>query len=215
MRAAVALVLLALAGCALTSKSESTVLRYYTPEYGPSSPGTADGGAPIDPLARSPELRLGRVNAASYLKDRIAFREAEHEVGYYDDARWTEKPEAYLRRALARALFEERAVRQSISGPGPILEINLSGFDEVRGPQRLARVQITWLLRDDRAVLLQRTLTVERPVQGAATPEAAVARALSEALAAAVKGVADAVLVELGRRRSLEGDGGTASIPAR
>ena len=126
-------------GCAFFTKSKPVMLRYFTPET-TSAPRQPAGVA----MAMRPEgldLRLGRVNAASYLKDRIAFRDRSFEIGYYEELRWTEKPEAYLRRALGRALFEEQGVRQIVSGVGTTLDVDLDAFEEVRSPRHEARIQ--------------------------------------------------------------------------
>jgi len=84
-------------GCALTSKAEVLTARYFSAEPART--------------ARSPhapaglELRLGQVSAASHLDERIAYRVGGSEMGFYEDQRWTENPEAYLRRsARQRAL---------------------------------------------------------------------------------------------------------------
>ncbi len=190
--------LLLSAGCALTSKSDSIVLRYFTPERVASPGGRATQG----PAANSNlQLRLGRVNAASYLRDKIAFRDSDYEVGYYDDWRWTEKPESYLRRAAGRALFEEQGIHQVVSGPGPTLEIVLNAFEELRAPRHVARVEVTWSLRDDRAVLAQKTLVIERPVaqaKGEGQP-GAVAVAMADALNEVTGAMVTSVVSELAR----------------
>jgi cholesterol transport system auxiliary component len=194
-------------GCSLLSKSEPTIVRYFTPDM-PSRPQSrAEAGAPMPADARGAELRLGRINAASYLRDKIVFRQLDHEIGYYEDFRWTERPEAYLRRALQRALFEERGLQQSVSGPGSILEIELHAFDELRTPRRAGRVSLTWLLRDERTVFAQASIVVERPL-GDAADMAAVAQGMSEALSEAVQRVVDGVLAELGKRPERHNDGG-------
>src|SRR6201989_40623 len=102
MKATLVFLASALAGCALLGKNEPLVPRYYTPEY--------DGDAP-SPFARSDlELRLGRVEGWSHVRERMAIRSSNRELFYYEDRHWTERPEIYLRRALSRALFEERGV---------------------------------------------------------------------------------------------------------
>ena len=167
-------------GCALFTKADPVVLRYFTPE--------ALGGPPRDiALVKAPagtplELRLGRVTAASYLKDRIAFRDQGFEIGYYDRLRWTERPEDLLRRALGRALFEDEGIRQIVSGAGPILDVDLGAFEELKAPRHVARITVTWVLRDDQHVQLQQTFTIERAV---ASGEAAGHAALAPAMAAA------------------------------
>ena len=166
-------------GCALTSKSDSVILRYFALDGSRAHP-TPAGQSKTSDL----QLRLGRVNAASYLKERIAYRDDGVEVGYYDDLRWTEKPEAYLRRALARSFFEEHGLKQIVAGFGPTLEVELSTFDELRGAKPAVRVEMTWLLRDEQVVSIQRSFVIERPLatsKGEAAP-ADVATALSGAL---------------------------------
>src|SRR5687768_6369916 len=109
-----------LGGCALTSKSEPWTSRYFTPEAAGGSESPAD---PAD--AGGARLRLGRVSAGKHLRERIAFRRSEHELGYYDDRRWTEQPDVYLRRALSAALFEERGIHRVVSSGSPTLEVEL------------------------------------------------------------------------------------------
>jgi cholesterol transport system auxiliary component len=180
-------------GCALLTKSEPVVPRYFSPEPAePAKPTTA-----ADPTGL--ELRLGRVNADAYIKDRLIHRDSAFEVGYYDDRVWTEKPESYVRRALARALFSERGVTQLLSGVGATLEVDIVAFEEVRKPVHLARIELAYVVYDDRVVRLSRSIVVERPVaeaKGDAEANVAV-EALSEALFAAVDAVANAATSEL------------------
>ena len=98
----------ALSACALLGKNEPVVPRYFTPEY--------DGDAPGTPARSDLQLRLGRVEGWSNVRERMAIRNSAREVFYYEDRRWTERPEIYLRRALSRTLFEERGVVASLSG---------------------------------------------------------------------------------------------------
>ncbi|GAC1373209.1 MAG: hypothetical protein NVSMB47_20720 [Polyangiales bacterium] len=196
LASAVAALALLCASCALTSKADSVFFRYFTPErLSPRS--LAATGADASTL----QLRLGRVTSASYLKEPIAFRESESEVGFYEQLLWTERPEAYLRRATSRTLFEERHLRQIVGGPGPTLEVELAVFEELRAPRHAARVVLSWMLRSDQLVVAQRTLTVEHPI-GSAKGDAqanAVATAMGDALGEAIDGMAAAVVVELSR----------------
>jgi cholesterol transport system auxiliary component len=185
-------------GCAFFNKSDPVVLRYFTPETlasAPSSPGVALAMRP-----GGPELRMGSVNAASYVKDRIAFRDKNFEVGYYEELRWTEKPEAYLKRALRRALFEEQGVRQIVSGPGTTLDVDLDAFEELRSPRHAARMQVTWILHDDSQVLVQETFTVERAIPSSAPsgPDG-IAAAMAGAFDESVKRVVSKVTATLAR----------------
>jgi ABC-type uncharacterized transport system auxiliary subunit len=207
---ALGLAMLASTGCALLTKSRPVKIRFFTAEVAPqpakpASTAVASSGAPAA-SAPAPvlELRLARVNAASYLRDRIAYRDASAEVGYYATYRWADPPESYLRRALARSLFERHQLREIVSGAGPALEIDLDAFEEMRAPRRVARISITWRLRGDRTILVQRTLTVERPISvdgadasGDSDPAPAIVAALTEAMAAAVDTIVADVVSEL------------------
>ncbi|HVI23202.1 MAG TPA: ABC-type transport auxiliary lipoprotein family protein [Myxococcales bacterium] len=190
MRRSLVFLASALAGCALLGKNEPGVPRYYTPEY--------EGDAP-SPLARSDlQLRLGRVEGWSHVRERMVVRNSTRELFYYEDRHWTERPEIYLRRALSRTLFEERGVVASLSGRDVTLDVELIAFEEIQEPH-LARMQVLIVLRDDRTGLLEETITVERPVSTAAEGEKAraVADALSQALHAGVVRVADDVVRKL------------------
>ena len=184
---------LALSGCALLSKGEVPMRRYFSPDL-PAASSVAV------PHANS-ELRLGRVTAGAYIQERIMFRESAHEVGFYDDRIWTEKPEAYLRRGLTRVLFEEQGLRSVMRGAGPTLDVELIGFEEVKAPLHVGRVKIAFSLSDERVVSLQQTLTVERPID-AANPKAepaAVAQALGEALGVAIYEISGRVVGDLAK----------------
>jgi len=145
------------------------------------------------------ELRLGRVNAASYIRDKTVVRSSPYEVGYYEGRRWTEKPESYVRRALARALFDRRGVRQITYGAGTTLDVDLIAFEEVLKPEHVGRVELTYSLSDDRVVRLSRSITVERAVPDAKGDAAAdaVVQALSRALIDSVDILADKTAAEL------------------
>jgi cholesterol transport system auxiliary component len=190
-----ALAALLVSGCALTSKSDPLTPRYFTPERA-LEPLAASTSAPAAPLV---ELRLGRVSSTSYLDERIVYRDSEHESGYYTERRWTEAPEQYLRRRLARVLFEQREVRQVVGGPSMTLEVELTAFDDVRAPKHVARAQVTVMLHDQHLVVWEETLRVDEPIVAAPTADAAEAsvEALGRAMRALVDRVADRVMREL------------------
>jgi cholesterol transport system auxiliary component len=180
----------ALSGCALFGKNDPVVSRYFTPEH--------EGGAPAAPAPAGLRLRLGRVEGWSHLRERMVARNAAREFSYAEDRRWTERPEVYLRRALARTLFEERGVVELVSGPGVTLDVELIAFEEIEQPHRV-RLQAGLVLRDDRASLLQETITVEQPVARIAGADQvpAVVDAYSQALRAGVTRIADRVVARL------------------
>lgn len=185
----------ALSGCALLGKSEPLVPRYFTPEY--------DGDAALAPARSELQLRLGRVEGWSHLRERMAARNSAREFFYYEDRRWTERPEIYLRRALARTIFEERGVIEVLSGRAVTLEVELIAFEEIEQPHK-ARMQARLVLRDDRIGLLEETITVEQPVAKGETPDQApaVVDALSQALNAGVTRIADRVVAKLAEQAS-------------
>lgn len=185
-----------LGGCALLSKAEPLVPRYFTPEIEPPlSQPTAARTAGVAAL----RLRLGSVQGGPQLRERMMFRSAAHELGYYDDRRWTERPEAYLRRALARALFEERGLFRVVSGPAPTLEAELSAFEELRGPEPRVRVQVVITLDDARVGGMQETIRIEQPLRAHSEDDAADAAvaAWAAALQRCVAHISDHVLARL------------------
>jgi ABC-type uncharacterized transport system auxiliary subunit len=186
---------LTMLGCALTSKSDPTLLRYYSlnaPRHREPDPRPAPTGD------HPAQLRVGRITAALYIRDRMAVRESDVAIAYYDDFRWTERPETFVRRDLARALFEENGVEEIIGGGGLTLDVDLDSFEEIR-EKHAAIVGLSWQLRDDTVVLLRRTVTVQRPLEGDAkdTPHAALAIALSEALEDAIDQLVKTVVPNL------------------
>lgn len=184
----------AAAGCALTSRSEPMRVRYYTLDTAPGKPPPGPSHSPV-------ELRLGRIEASDYLNEQIAIRNGRHELEFYDDLRWSEKPAQYLRRALTRALFQERGVTRAYSGMAPTLDVELTEFEELRDAQPKVRLSALVTLHDERRSQLEETITVERPLQGASASTSggaeATAAALSAAMGEAVAGLAERVIAQL------------------
>jgi ABC-type uncharacterized transport system auxiliary subunit len=189
---AAAAVLALAPACALLTKADPVVPRYFSPDA-----VTTKHVGPVAPAGL--ELRLGRVNAESYMRDRIVRRDSTYEVVYYDDCLWTEKPEAYVRRALSRAIFDERGVREVRSGVATTLQVDVLAFEEIVKPEHVGRVELAYVLYDDRVVLLSRSVAVERPIAPAKGDAAAAALvgALAGAMSAAVDAVALATTAEL------------------
>ncbi len=181
------LLALALEGCALFSKGDVPMRRYFSPDL--QSVRTAAV------RRANGELRLGRVTAGAAIAERIMFRATEHEVGFYDDRLWTEKPEAYLRRALSRVLFEEQGLQSVMRGAGPTLDVELLRFEEVLTPLHVGRVKVAFALSDERVVSLQQTLSFDRAI-GNSSPEA-LAQAMGEALREAVNEISGRVTADL------------------
>jgi cholesterol transport system auxiliary component len=178
-----------LSACALTGKGNALYPRFFSPEV-----ETADVG-PTPPVGPPLALRLGQVEAASHVEERFAYRVEPSELSYYEDRRWTEPPDRYLRRALERELFQRRGIRRTVSGPGATLDVELTAFEELRTPPARVRLALSFSLHDDRQSVLERHVVVERPLPPSSSPPSApdVAAALSLALAAAVQTVSDQV----------------------
>jgi len=186
----------ALGGCALTGKGDALSIRYFTPETVKAHLTSASTKASNNAATDMPQLELGRVTSGLHLRDKIAYRDAAFEVGYYDDRRWTERPEVFVRRELARTLFEEHGFRRTLAGQAPVLDIEVIAFEEVRGKSpngssnASARIQLRMIVHDDRDAMFERTITIDRPVaQGAGSTEGLV-QAMAEALDAAAEDVA-------------------------
>lgn len=196
MRYLVLLALCVCPACALTSKAEPLTPRYFSPEQ-------ESAAAPAEPASVPVELRLGEVVAAAHLEERIAYRPSEGELGYHESWRWTEPPQAYLRRALARELFERRGLVRVVSGNAPTLNVELTSFEELRAEPARARVELSIVLRGERRALLERTLRKELPLPpGSSDEPLRLTRALSQALDSAVSEVADLVSARLAQPAS-------------
>ena len=61
-----------------------------------------------------PTLRLGRISAGAHLGKKVVYRSSSVELGMYDDKRWTERPDEYVRRAISAALFDSQRATQSL-----------------------------------------------------------------------------------------------------
>jgi cholesterol transport system auxiliary component len=180
-------------GCALTSKGDAQSPRYFSVEPRAAAPELPESeGAPL-------MLRLGQVDAAAHLEERIAYRLRGTELAYYDERRWTEAPAEYVRRALERELFERRHIRRVVSGAGATLDVELTAFEELRGPPPRVRLALSFTLHDARQSSLERSLVVERPIERASDADAMqqVAAALTVALDAAVSQLSHEVAAKI------------------
>lgn len=210
MKPTVALLLalsLPAAGCALTSRGATITPRYFSPTVEEKA-GTAPPDAARAPAA---ELRLGQIEAASHLEERMAYRVSPSELAYYEDRRWTEQPYEYVRRALEHELFERRQLRRVVTGAADTLDVELTAFEELRTPAPHVRLALTYVLHDERESVLERSITIERPLPPGTDADRAerIAQALGATLADAVTRVSDAVTQDL-RAVSAPGDDETA-----
>ena len=106
----------------------------------------------------------------------------------YDSLRWTDPPAVYARRAIGQAVYA-RPLEQAVGGPGLVLDVDLTAFEEAA---RGGRVALRYVLRDDLHAVATGALDVERPARDA-TIEAAVT-AIGDALAATSDELAARVL---------------------
>ena len=180
----------AFSGCALFGKNEPMVPRYFT---------VSDEAASTRSVtSRGPEVRLGRIESWSHLRERLVTRDAAHELFFHEARRWTERPEIYLRAALARTLFEERGLTESLGGHALTLDVELVAFEELLAPH-VARMRARMVLRNESVALLEETITIEQTVAVNADCDVAraVAEALSQAMHAGVERIADRVIERL------------------
>jgi ABC-type uncharacterized transport system auxiliary subunit len=185
MRRALLLVLLfTCAGCALLGKGKPLALRYFDLEaneaYQPST------------QASSPRLRLGNVSAARHIDRRFVSRQSAHELSYHEEWRFTDQPDAFLRRTLTRNLFERAGLTRVVSGLAPTLEVELASFEELAGKHK-AHVSVLAIMHDDRVQLWQRRFEVDAPI-GSGDAAEALAEALGKALAQVASQVTDETL---------------------
>jgi cholesterol transport system auxiliary component len=177
-RAASVVLALALGACSLTSKAPSVPIHLVTTE------GLASPPAVVDQVPGERAIRIGKITSSAHLRRRVVYREADLQLGAYDDWRWTENPEEFLRRSIGRALHRQHGVGRSLDGSAPTLDLELVAFEEVRrGTGRSGRVRVLYSLHDEREVMVSGEVTVEAPARSARAGDvvAAIAAALEEA----------------------------------
>lgn len=182
-------------GCALLGKGDPGEARFFSLELNPAPPATPTA-EPDAPLEKPPaKLRLGRVTGAPYLAERLVSRDATNAMVYYRERRWTEPPQRFLERRLARVLFEQRGLVHLVGGGGPTLEVQLLALDEIRSPRHVARVIVSAQLHDEQVVLFEDTLRQDLPIHD--DSPGALVEALGEALQAVTERIADSVVQQL------------------
>lgn len=179
-----ALLLVGLASCALTSKSPPLDVHYFAPPIHP----VATEHRQLEPRA---QLQLGRIVPSQLLRHHVVVRMSPVELQRYETMRWTDSPEAYVRRSLALALFEGHPLEQAIGGDAPMLDVDVLAFEEVRhGMQRLGRVELRYVLHDASHVIARGTVATEREARS---------RAMDD-IVAAIGAALDAATTELAAR---------------
>jgi cholesterol transport system auxiliary component len=183
---------LGVSGCALTSKAAVVETRYFSPEAGAARFTAPDTSSPSTPTPTNDiAVRLGRVYSGQNLRERIVYRDHAYERGYYEDKRWTEWPEAYVRRALGRALYESHRFKRAIGGTAPTIEVEAIAFDDLHlHSGRAARVELQLIVFEGSEVLYEDTVTVDTPVAVDQAEIEDVVAAMSNALDRAVERIA-------------------------
>ncbi len=157
--AAISLLALSTSGCALFTKADLVTIRYYSPER-PAAHTTSG-----DSASKGAPLRLGRISSGTNLRERIAHRDTSFEVGYYEDNRWIERPEVFVRRKLSQTLFEEHGFQRVLTGFAPTLEAEVVSFEERKEESgRTARIELKVVLSDETSVLFEDTIVTEKKV---------------------------------------------------
>ncbi len=141
-------------------------------------------------------LRLNPVAASAHLKERLVWRDADVELGFYDLHRWTQPPAAYVDRRLSAELFEVYGIRRAKAGAYPTLDVKLQAFDLVFGDERVAVVDIHVLLSDARRIsLLEKTFVTTSKVERRNIESAS--RAFGDALEEALRQISSEVVTAL------------------
>jgi ABC-type uncharacterized transport system auxiliary subunit len=182
---------LSITGCALLGKSDPVVPRYFTPLDDSAQVPSAKPG--------NLKLRLGRIEGLSHLREPMVVRSSAQELSYREGERWTERPEIYVRTELSQALFQERGIIEVMSGRAITLDVELTAFEELEKPQDRVRVQLFYVLHDDRQALVQGSIVVDQQVSAASGDQHAPAAvsAYSVALRSSMNQLADKVVAKL------------------
>lgn len=197
------LLLSALSGCALLGKGRPLEIRYFDLDADPT----------YQPPAQAPSLRLrlGTISAARHIERRFVSRRSMHEVSYYNEWRWTDEPDQFLKRVLYRNLFERGGVTRVVSGLAPTLEVELLSFEQLPDGKHV-RVAALALMHDDRVQLWQRTFQIETAL-GSGDEAEALADALSKALAKVAAEITGQTLASLAPAARSETPAATTETP--
>lgn len=188
-------------GCALLSKAEPVDVHWYTPESPAGRPRLTSFAERRSPSRHPCAIELGRVTSSTHLRERMVVRRSPNELTFEESRRWAERPVAYVRRAIDEALFETHGLRRAGGGDVPVLDVDVTAFEELRtvAPAQ-ARVVIRVHVEDDSGVLTEDTLTESTDVASNEDEGAAVAAAMGDALGAVTEDAAKRVLAVLRER---------------
>jgi len=184
-----AIVVAALAtGCLFGGKAPPLELRYFSADTAAVAPSPR-------PAVAHAKLRLGAITASAHLRYRIVHRSSPVERELFDTLRWTETPDAYVRRSLTRALFDNQPLDQATAA-APTLDVEVLAFDDVeRAGLHFGRVELAYQLAGETEVIAGGVVAEERPAAGAAIEQ--VVLAITAAMEAATETVAERVTAKL------------------
>jgi uncharacterized lipoprotein YmbA len=139
-----------------------------------------------DQATQGPELHFGRVTAAPYLDQRMAYRVSATEYAFDELNRWVAAPAELVADALTEALFVGGVAREGTS-PTPSLSVHLTAFELDLAAPETARVEAVATLRPKAGAAVVRSFAHARKVT------AGSAEARAEAIGAATAELAQAV----------------------
>jgi ABC-type uncharacterized transport system auxiliary subunit len=162
------------AGCSLLPEPDPAPRVFTVPLA--AAPARAAG----QPLA---QLRVRTVAAAAHLDENVAWRH-DLEVGARPHARWSERPDVVLRRALLAQLFGDGRLVRSEGLDAPLVDVELLAFEEVlgEGPSVAQVVLQARVLDEARHEVLAGRFEASRPLPAGDGPDEAHDKALARAL---------------------------------
>lgn len=181
-------VALVAAACIDLKPAEPPLVRHLTLAP-PSATSGARATSPNDPL-----LRIGRVDVAESIRDRLIRRVSAYEVRYDDFARWAEPLERTLERDLDAILFQTGTYTPDDAAPRR-LDVELVAFEEQVTPRRAGVVALlVRLTGPDGQRLIDRRIEASQVIVG--DDPAVAAEALSAALHAAIRQLSDLIALK-------------------
>ena len=178
---------LGVASCVDLDPSRLPAVRWIDVDTRPNSTA-ADFGDPEVPV-----LRMGTILAEDALGETLMRRLSPFEVTYDENVRWIVLPAAAVEAAIQSELYQRRQFVRDASAERT-LDIRVVQFEETRAPRREAVVTfVATVTGPGGRALLDRRFEARRPAGG--DDPAALAEAMSGALASAVSELADVLSV--------------------
>jgi ABC-type uncharacterized transport system auxiliary subunit len=150
------------------------------------------------PDAPALDVRIAPVKSPVHLREVIAWRRSEVEIGFYQQRRWAELPATYVERALGRELGAAAASSVAGSGAGTVIFVELQHFEEVLAPVHEAHVALA-IQVDRRGCDWSRVAAARQPI--ADDEASSMARAMGLALEEVVRVIGRDLRRALAERR--------------